>query len=318
MKRWLCSAFLAAVAFVTLSGSLHGQVDNGYHLRVDSRLIDTTVIVRDAKGNPVTGLPQTAFHISEDGVPQTVRYFASQRELPLSIGLIVDASGSQDTFVKEHEKEIEVFLKEVMEPRDHAFVICFGNHLRLTSDWTSSPTDVLDGITRFNKGDRDFPELGPQEERKLGTALFDAIYFPITERMVSERGRRRVLIVLSDGEENSSEHDFVDTVTAAQGADTLVYAVRTTEHKSRKMDARDRYGARVLDHMTEATGGRAFDAHAQSAKSIFASIAADLRSMYEIGYYSTNSDRTPTFRKVTIAVDGDGLTVQARAGYVSH
>jgi Ca-activated chloride channel family protein len=297
---------------------LAGQGDNGYRLRVDSRLIDTTVIVRDAKGIPVTGLPQTAFHFSEDGVAQTVRYFASQRELPLSIGLIVDASGSQDTFVKEHEKEIEVFLKEVMEPRDHAFVICFGNRLRLTSDWTSSPSDIISGITRFNNGERDFPELGPQEERKLGTALFDAIYFPITERMAAERGRRRVLIVLSDGEENSSEYDLIDAITQAQGADTLVYAVRTTEHKSRKMDARDRYGERVLDHMTKATGGRAFDAHAKSAKSIFASIAADLRSMYEIGYYSTNSDRTPTFRKVTISVDGDGLTAQARAGYVSH
>lgn len=318
MKRRLCTAIPVMAWFVILAASLRAQVDNGYRLRVDSRLIDTTVIVHDAKGIPVTGLPQTAFHISEDGVSQTIRYFASQRELPLSIGLIVDASGSQDTFVKEHEKEIEAFLQEVMEPRDHAFVICFGNHLRLTSDWTNSPSDIIEGIKRFDKGDRDFKELGPQEERKLGTALFDAIYFPITERMVAERGRRRVLILLSDGEENSSEHDYVDAVTAAQGADTLIYAVRTTEHRSRKMDARDRYGERVLDHTTEATGGRAFDAHAQRARSIFASIAADLRSMYEIGYYSTNSDRTPTFRKVTIAVDGDGLTVQARAGYVSH
>lgn len=318
MKRWLWFVGPAFLALIVVSMPCAAQVDNGYRLRVDSRLIDTTVIVRDAKGNPVISLPQTAFHISEDGVPQTIRYFASQRDLPLSIGLIVDASGSQDTFVKEHEKEIEVFLQEVMEPRDHAFVICFGNYLRLTSDWSSSPSEILSGMKRFDDGDRDFPELGPEEERKLGTALFDAIYFPITERMAAERGRRRVLIVLSDGEENSSEHDFVDAVTEAQGADTLVYAVRTTEHKSRKMDARDRYGERVLDHMTEATGGRAFDAHAQSAKSIFASIAADLRSMYEIGYYSTNSDRTPTFRKVTIAVDGDGQTVQARAGYVSH
>lgn len=294
------------------------QVDNGYRLRVDSRLIDTTVIVRDAKGNPVIGLPQTAFHISEDGVPQTVRYFASQRELPLSIGLIVDASGSQDAFVKEHEKEIEVFLQEVMEPRDHAFVICFGNHLRLTSDWTSSPSEIIDGLTRFNKGSRDFSELGPKEERELGTALYDAIYFPINERMSAERGRRRVLIVFSDGEENSSEHDLIDAITEAQGADTLVYSLRTTEHNPRNMDARDRYGVRVLDHLAEATGGRSFDVRAQDAKTIFASIAADLRSMYEIGYYSTNSDRTPTFRKVTIAVDGDGLTVQARAGYVTH
>src|ERR1700743_3177414 len=154
MKQVLCATFVAVLRFIVCNVSLAGQADNGYHLRVDSRLIDKTVIVRDAKGVPVTALPQTAFHINEDGVPQTVRYFASQRELPLSIGLIVDARGSQDTFVKEHEKEIEVFLKEVMEPRDHAFVICFGNRLRLTSDWRSSTPALLIGIRRFNKGDR--------------------------------------------------------------------------------------------------------------------------------------------------------------------
>src|ERR1700743_55081 len=195
MKQVLCATFVAVLRFIVCNVSAAGEVDNGYHLRVDSRLIDTTVSARDAKGVPVTGLPQTAFHINEDGAPQTVRYFASQPELPLSIGLIVDASGSQDTFVKEHEKEIEVFLKEVMEPRDHAFVICFGNHLRLTSDWSNSPSDILDGIKRFNNGDRDFPELGPQEERKLGTALYDAIYFPIDERMADARRRVRGLFL---------------------------------------------------------------------------------------------------------------------------
>lgn len=293
----------------------HGQQEQPeFRLQVNSRLISTTLTVRDAKGKLVTNLPQAAFHIKEDGIDQTVRYYASQRELPLSIALIVDASGSQDKFVKEHEHEIEDFLKEVMEPRDRAFAVCFGNHLRLVSDWTSTPSEIIESVHRFNKGERNFPEIGPKEERELGTAVYDAVYFSITEKMEAEREHRRVLIVFSDGEENSSEHDLIDAITAAQGADTLVYALRTTENKEKKMNARDRYGMRVLDHLTEATGGQSFDIRKESSKEIFASIAADLKSLYEIGYYSNNPAHDRRFRKVTITA-GEGMAVRAREGY---
>lgn len=319
MKIFVCLVLFAAASALHAQ-ELKSQGDGTYQLRVDSHLIDTTVLVRNAKGEPVTGLPQEAFHVREDGAQQAIKYFASQRQLPLSIGLIVDASDSQQKFVKEHEKEIEGFLREVMESRDHAFVVCFGNHLRLSSDWTNDASAIVDSVRRFHKGDRSGPELGPQytekQQRVLGTALYDAIYFPIQEKLLAERGRRRVLIVLSDGEENSSEHDLVDAITKAQEADTLVYALRTTENKEKDFTARDLYGRRVLDHLTEATGGRSFDVRAMDAKKIFSSIATDLKSLYEIGYYSSNTDKG--FRKVRIAVEGEGLQVQSRAGYVAR
>lgn len=288
-----------------------------YRLQVQSRLVNTTLLVRGPDGKPVTGLPQTAFHVREDGADQTIRYFGTERDLPLSIGLIVDASGSQEKFVKEHEREIQGFLTEVLQPNDRAFAVCFGNHLRLTTDWTGSPQAIIDGVHRFGKGDRSFPEVGPVEERELGTALYDAIVFPLQEKMATQTGRRRVLIIFSDGEENSSEHDLIDAIDEAQTTDTLVYALRTTENPEKKMDARDRYGERVLDHLTDATGGRSFDARLMSPKEIFSSIAADLRSLYEIGFYSSHGDRDRGFRKVTITVDGSDLRVQARSGYVA-
>lgn len=311
--------WFGAVCLVSWTGCAQTVVsqDGPYRLTVQSRLIDTTLLVRGADGKPVTGLPQTAFHVREDGADQTIRHFARQRELPLSIGLLVDVSGSQEKFVKEHEREIESFLTEVMAPGDRAFALCFGNHLRLTSDWTASPKDIVEGVRRFSKGDRKFPDLGPREDRELGTALYDAIVFPLQERMAAEHDRRRVLIVFSDGEENSSEHDLIDAVTESQGTDTLVYALRTTQNRKDRMNARDRYGERVLHHLTEATGGRAFDAGTMDAKEIFASVAADLRSLYEIGYYSTHGNRDGGFRKVDVTVEGEGLSVQARAGYVA-
>ncbi len=137
----------------------------------------------------------------------------------------------------------------------------------------------MDGIRSFDKGNMDFPEIGPKEERDLGTALYDAVFYGITEKLASIPQRRKVLVVFSDGEEHSIEHDLIDAISVAQNADVLVYAIRYTELKHGKMDARDRYGVRALDHLTSQTGGKTFECHATNLKQAFAEIAGDLRSL---------------------------------------
>lgn len=287
-------------------------------IQVETHLIDTAVSVHDGDGRVVSGLSQDDFTVVEDGVPQKIRFFARDNELPLSIGLIIDESGSQEKFVKEHEKDIEAFLRQVLEPSDQAFAVCFGNHLRLVSDSTSSTNTIMDGIRSFDKGNTDFPEIGPKEERELGTALYDAIYFGITEKLANIHKRRKVLVVFSDGEENSSEHDLLDAIEAAQNSDVMVYAIRYTDVKHGKMDARDRYGMRVLDHVTGQTGGKTFDYHATNLKKAFAEIAGDLRSLYQVAYQSTNPTRDGRYRKVVIQTTKPGLVVRARAGYYAR
>ncbi len=312
--RLAASAIFALVVLCGEDGLARAQAIAT--LKVETHLIETTFTVRDARNAPVAGLPAADFSLIEDGVPQTIRYFATQRELPLSIGLLIDASGSQDKFTKEHEAEVEAFLAQMLTPADRAFAVCFGNHLRLVSDWTSSASGLLEGVQRFRKGDRKFPEIGPVEERDLGTALNDAVYFSIGEKMAKETGRRRVLLLFTDGEENASEHDEMDAIEAAEGADVLVYAIRTTGSKPGKWVARDRYGERLLGHLTGGTGAAQFDVRSTPATDAFASIAADLRSLYEVGYYSTNTLRDGRFRKVVItAREG---TVRARSGYVAR
>jgi Ca-activated chloride channel family protein len=287
-------------------------------IKVETHLIDTTLSVRDADGRTVSGLTQEDFTVVEDGVPQKIRFFAHDNQLPLSIGLIIDESGSQEKFVKEHEKDIEAFLHQVLEPSDQAFAICFGNHLRLVSDSTSSAPAIMDGIRSFDKGNTDFPEIGPKEQRELGTALYDAVFFSVTEKLASVHQRRKVLVVFSDGEENSSEHDLLDAIETAQNADVLVYAIRYTELKHGAMDARDRYGMHVLDHLTTQTGGKAFDFHSTNLEHAFAEISSDLRSLYDIAYQSTNPTRDGTYRKVVIKTTNSGLTVRARTGYYAR
>jgi Ca-activated chloride channel homolog len=287
-------------------------------IQVETHLIDTALSVHDAEGRIVTGLTQNDFTVVEDGVPQKIRFFSHDNELPLSIGLIIDESGSQDKFVKEHEKDIEAFLHQVLEPSDQAYAVCFGNRLRLVSDLTSSTSTIMDGIRAFDKGNKDFPEIGPKEKRELGTALYDAIYFGITEKLAGIRQRRKALVVFSDGEENSSEHDLLDAIEMAQNSDVLVYAIRYTDITGGKMDARDRYGVRVLDHLAGQTGGKTFDYHVTNLKQAFAEIAGDLRSLYQIAYQSTNPTRDGTYRKVVIQTTKPGLKVRARTGYYAR
>jgi Ca-activated chloride channel family protein len=305
---------MCSILLLTKSSLAQGIPD----IKVETHLIDTTLSVHDANGRIVTSLTQEDFTVVEDGVPQKIRFFAHDNQLPLSVGLIIDESGSQDKFVKEHQKDIEAFLKQVLEPNDQAFALCFGNHLRLVSDPSSSPSAIMDGIRSFDKGNMDFPEIGPKEERELGTALYDAVFFSITEKLATIHQRRKVLVVFSDGEENSSEHDLLDAIETAQNADVLIYAIRYTEMKHGKMDARDRYGMRALDHLTTQTGGKTFDFHATNLKQDFAEIAGDLRSLYDLAYQSTNPTRDGTYRKVVIQATRPGLSVRARTGYYAR
>ncbi len=298
--------------------TLFSQAQNVPVIQVETHLVDTTLSVRDADGRIVTGLTQDDFTVVEDGVPQKIRFFAHDTQLPLSIGLVIDESGSQEKFVKEHEKDIEAFLHQVLEPNDQAFAVCFGNHLRLVSDATASAPAIMGGIRSFDKGNMEFPEIGPKEERELGTALYDAVFYSITEKLAGIHQRRKVLVVFSDGEENSSEHDLLDAIEAAQNADVLVYAIRYTELNHGKMDARDRYGVRALDHLTTQTGGKTFDFHATNLKQDFAEIAGDLRSLYDLAYQSTNPTRDGTYRKVVIQATRPGLSVRARTGYYAR
>ena len=237
--------------------------------KAETHLIDTTVSIHDADGSLIPDISKDDLTVIEDGVVQTIRFFSPADQLPLSIGLVLDESGSQEKFEKAHEKDLEAFLARILRPQDKAFAVCFGNHLRLVSDWTSDTTAITGNLRSFDKGHHDFPELGPKEDRDLGTALNDAVYFATTERMAAITQRRKVLLIFSDGEENSSEHDLIDTIEAAQDANTLVYAIRYTQLLHGHMNARDRYGMRELDHLTTQTGGKSYDAQGMKVSQAF-------------------------------------------------
>jgi len=309
---------VAGALFVGLIAPGVGIAQETPVFHAETHLVTLTFSARDGGGHFVDKLSSDDFSVLEDGIPQKVSLFSRESELPLTIGLIIDASPSQEKFLQQHLRDIHTFLTNVLRPQDQAFALCFGDHLRLVSDLTSNPAAITDGLARFDKNVRDFPELEPDDTRSGGSAVYDAIFASVTEKLAKIPAHRKALILFTDGEENSSAHDEIDVIAAAQDADTLIYAIRYTQIKHGKPTADNRHGIAGLRHITEQTGGRDFDALHMDLPEAFRQIGDELRSVYSIGYYSTNKANDNTFRKVIIEPHAEGVTIRAKAGYYAR
>jgi len=293
-----------------------GQETPAIHSKVN--LVNVAFTARDASGGLVDTLSAEDVRIFEDGAEQKIAYFAKSAEVPLTLGLIVDASGSQERFSKQHEKDLQVFLNSVLGPKDRAFLLGFGNHLRLVSDFTQSGPEMMERLKQYEKSSDRFPEIGPAERRDLGTAFYDAIFYATEERLKNQEGRRAILI-FSDGEDNSSSHDMMTTIEAAQAANVLVYTIRYTETmKHGELSARNKYGIRVMDRIAKETGAWNVDARETDPADYFRKIAEELRTMYEVGYYPANPMKDQSFRKIAIRPKADGVAIRAKSGYFSR
>lgn len=307
-----CFVFFSAVLSF-LVGSAAAQQP----IHVDVNLVNVSFTVRDARGALVDNLAKEDFDVFEDAVPQNIAFFARSTDLPLTLGLIVDTSGSQEHFTKKHEKDLEVFLNDVLGLRDRAFLLCFGNHLRLVNDYTQSGAQMFEHLKEFEKKSDRFSEIGPKEKRDLGTAFYDSIYYSVTEKLINQSGRR-ALLVFSDGEDNSSSHDMMTTIEAAQGENVLLFTIRYTEKEHGQLTARNKYGIRVMDRIARETGGAPIDAETTDPHTYFRQIAGELRTSYELAYYPSNPLRDDTFRKLVIRPKQPGLTVRAKTGYFAR
>jgi Ca-activated chloride channel family protein len=286
-------------------------------IKVDVNLVNVAFTARDSQGHLVESLKREDVELLEDAVPQKIEFFARSTDLPLTLALIVDVSGSQDEFGKKHKKDLEVFLKEILRPQDRVLLVCFGNHLRLVSDYTNSAEQILENYKEFDKGKKHFAEIGPVEERDLGTAFYDSIYYSVTEKLAASGGRKAILM-FSDGEDNSSSHNMMTAIETAQAENVPVYAIRYTEKKHGNLTARNKYGISVMDRVAKETGGMHIDAEETDPHTYFRQIAEELRTSYEVGYYPSNKAKDETFRKIVIRTKVEGVRVRAKTGYFSR
>lgn len=304
-----------AVVCLALLACLGGAQDELF--RSDVNLVNVAFAVRDAKGGLVGALTADRFQITEDGVPQKISFFAKSSDLPLTLGILVDASGSQEEFMKKHRRDLSDFLKTTVSTRDKVFLLCFGNQLRLAADLTPNPAAILKGFSDFEDRDRDFPTLGPRERRLLGTAFYDAIFYSVKQRLSDDTPGRKALVIFSDGEDNSSAHHMLDAIEAAQEHNVTLFCVRYTKADKGELNARNKYGIGVMERISAETGGIHLDATRGKLSQSFAQISEQLRSSYEIAYHSTHP-RDGSFRKIKITVKEPNLMVRSATGYFAR
>ncbi|MGD0301366.1 MAG: VWA domain-containing protein [Bryobacteraceae bacterium] len=290
------------------------------HIKVNVHLVNVTFSVRNDAGLSPANLTKSDFEVFEDGVPQNVSFFSRSADLPLTLGLIVDASGSQEHFVKAHHHDLESFLKGVLQPNDRAFLMGFGNHIRLVSDFTASSSEILDDLKRYEHESGHFDEVGPtDEDREGGTAFYDAIYYAASEKLSDGTSGRKALIIFSDGEDNSSAHHMLDAIEEAQIENVPLFCVRYTQHgRHGKITARNKYGTSVMARIAKESGGEDFDAEKKDLKESFREIGEELRSSYELAYNSTNTERDGYFRRIVIRSRNPLFTVRAKTGYYAR
>lgn len=291
-------------------------------LKVNVDVVQLFFNVKDKKGGLIPSLTKGDFQISEDGKPQTIKYFTAESNLPLTLGILIDSSGSQER-VLPMEKEVGgAFLNEILRSKDLAFVLSFDVNVDLLQDFTNSVPKLKSALNqaRINTGggvSSSIPGLGggpvPTAGNQRGTLLYDAIYLASHDELAHEVGRK-AMIILTDGEDFGSQLNIKNAIEAAQKADSICYVLLIADRGFYGFGGYS--GDREMKKLAEETGGRVINVGNKfdKLKEAFDQIALELRSQYNVGYTPTNAARDGTFRKVEIRAKKD-YKIQARTGY---
>ncbi len=287
-------------------------------LRVDVNLVNVSFTVRDSNGALKADAKREDFTVLEDGVVQKVQLFARESDTPLTLGIVLDFSGSQMGLFEKNKDTAVQFVRSVLRPSDRAFVVAFSRRVKLVCDLTP-PDDKLQAALRTARTWRDAPDLGPSKSYNGASPVRDALYHAAREKLKNIAGRK-ALVILSDGQDTCSRMSLSDTIEMLQSADTILYALNTGVTRRTKilMPLPALFLRSHLDRVAEETGGREFKMGNTRVEDAFRQIEEELRATYAIGYVSSNPTQDGGFRKIEIRAVLPGLKVRARRGYYAR
>lgn len=323
-KRRVALGSLAALLLTGAAGTprLLAQQDDTIRVSVD--LVNLYFNVKTKKGQLVPNLDKSNFHVFEDGKEQTIQRFNRESDLPLTLGLLIDISASQERLVDIERQAASQFFSSVVRPKDEAFVISFGKDTELLQDFTNSPKRLTASLNDL-RGDGGLPVMGggpiPNtgpigNTNPKGTLLYDAVYLASTEKLKLEVGRK-ALILITDGEDQGSNYDRRAAIEAAQKSDAIIYSIYYVDQGFYRMTGYYGGGNKgELNKMSEETGGHTFEVSGKHPlNEIFQQIQDELRNQYSIAYSPANTKRDGSFRKIEIKTNNGDYRVQARNGY---
>jgi len=292
---------LIAAAFSLASGGVRGQVPAQQPqatIKAEVALVNIVFSAVNGQNHPMPGLTADNFMVFEDGQRQNIQYFADmakERDVSLTIALLIDTSGSVKTKLMDEEATASEFFRDVVRRnRDLALIIQFDSDVNLVQDFTDDPNQLIQALRTLRAGNT--------------TSLYDAVYLAVSEKLNGEVGRK-VIVVITDGDDTSSKLRMQDAIEAAQRNDVIIYGI----------GVRGELGARfgVLKKFAEETGGSFFSPHAKQPEiqAAFHAIGTELQGQYSLAYSSTNKKRDGSFRSIEIRCKLNGVRIRARKGY---
>ena len=292
--------------------------------KLQVNLVDVFFTVKDKNNNLVPHLNKTDCTVLEDKQPQTWKSFIAENNLPLTLGILLDTSGSQERVLPLEQDAGSQFLERVLKPKDEAFLLSFDVNVDLLQDFTNNAHQLARAMSKAEintaggNGAAGPPGIGggpvPTIGDPKGTLLYDAIYLASNEKLNQESGRK-AMIILTDGEDQGSRTKISEAVAAAQRSNALIYVILIADTGFYGGWGYNGYSA--AKRLSEETGGRVINVgnNGKKLQEAFAQIEDELRTQYAGTYTPTNAKMDGTFRKLSMECRGDGLKVQTRRGY---
>jgi len=283
-------------------------------LSVKVNLVNVYFSARD-KGGYITNLHKDDCSLLEDKAPQTIKNFTQEKNLPLTIGILLDTSGSQQNVLPLEKQSGATFLKDVLTKKDEAFLISFDVNVDLLADYTNSPRDIQRAMDQasINTGPGSGSVTGNGQAR--GTLLYDAVYLAAHDKLRTEAGRK-ILVLLTDGGDQGSQETLKTATEAAQKANAIVYVILLADRGFYGGFSMGYSGDRDMEKLAGDTGGRVIDVgnNGKKLEEAFDQIQDELRTQYLLSYTPTNDKEDATFRTIKLSC-GNKLAIQARKGY---
>jgi len=295
-SSWSHSRFQTILIAALLANLSVGAISAQF--RSDTHLVVLHASVTDRRGKLLTNLNKDAFRVFENGQPQVVKVFRRE-DVPVSLGIIIDDSGSMSTKRSRVEAAALAMIRE-SNPQDEVFIVNFNDDAYLDVPFTNDMRKMEQGLARIDS--------------RGGTAMRDAINMSLDYIKTEARKDKKVLVVITDGNDNASNVSLEKVVGRSNQSDTLVYAIGlfTEEEKHEAVKAR-----RALNELTGATGGLAFyPKEVAEVQALAVEVAHDIRSQYTIAYTPSIQAYDGSYRQIKVTVDAPGKpVVRTRSGY---
>jgi VWFA-related protein len=294
--------------------------------KVNVNLVSLYFTARDKHNGLIPTLSKSDCSIFENKQPQTIKSFNAETDLPLTLGILLDTSGSQTNVLPLEQQSGGEFLHQIIREKDQAFVVTFDVDVDLAQDFTNNVnalTRALDKATINTAGGNGaggIPGIGqgpiPTQGTPKGTLLYDAVAQTSKDKLTEETGRK-AMILLTDGEDEGSITKPDQAIEAAQKANAIIYVILIADRPFYGYGSFGYTGDMQMKKLAEATGGRVINVgnNGKKLEDAFAQIEQELRTQYLASFTPTNSKLDGSYRKLDIFCKGDGLKIQARKGY---